>query len=89
MGARRVRKSCMAHGRPIVAGSEWMVRRMWVEIRVKIICRCRAGLGWWAYALDATGDTIRIRHAWELLRPAGRGPSETKSGSSEGKCGRD
>jgi hypothetical protein len=44
---------------------------MWQECRIAIIGRCHTGPGWWAYALDATGDRIRIRYSWQLLRPAG------------------
>jgi hypothetical protein len=73
--AHKVRQPFMAHGRPVVPGSQWIIRRMWLECRVVIINHCRAGPGWWAYALDATGDKIRIRHSWELLRPAGMADS--------------
>jgi len=70
MRVRNTRPPLLMHGRPVVPGSEWIVKRMYVDTRIKIIHRCRNGPGWWAYALDATGDLIRIRHCWQLLRPA-------------------
>jgi hypothetical protein len=57
------------HGVPVTPGSEWIIKRLWVDTRIKIIARCRDGPGWWAYVLE-TRETIRVRHAWQLLRPA-------------------
>lgn len=63
-------------GQAVVPTSRWIIVRDYREIEVIIVAKCRNYSGWWAYALDATNDLIRIRRASQLLRPASSSPSD-------------